>query len=757
MNVLLVQPPFVQLNAPYPAVAYLRSFCTGRGHAVRSLDLSIELFRGLFSRAGLETAFAEARRRLPDRIASFDGPTRRNVLRYLSNQDRYVESIDRITGLLSEGDDSYAQELASARRVPYGHRAEGFLAANGEAIRAEDAPLLASLIVEDLADFLSFVLDPRFSLVRYAESIASSQPDFAAVEEAVRESWILEACFRPLVRRTLSALPAPDLVCVTVPFPGVLPGALAFCEEAKRIHGEGLPVAMGGGYVSTELRTLRDAGLFRYADYLCFDAGFGALASIESHLATGEEAFYRTIVRRGDRLVAHGFDGTDLAFFRSEPLYETRDPPNREILERTDGEAVRGVFPDFADLDFSRYVRIVEGTNRMHALWSGAKWLKARLAHGCYWRRCAFCDTGLDYIARFAPSVPEDLFDHLLEQARRTGQHGVHFVDEAMPVPHLLRFAMANLRRGRPLVFWGNARLGRRFTPDACSVLAEGGLLGVSVGLEVATERGLEATRKGLSLEEAVRALAALRGNGILAHAYLIYGWPGQAERDIVDSMETVRQLFLEGLLDSAFWHKFILTRHAPLYAEWKAGLHPGMRVVERDWRFGSNDLSFEGEERFSRYGAALDAALDAWMEGEELDRPVTRWFDGKVASPRIPAGFVAGMAETARRRMGKPDAGEGKALLWLGGRLLAEGAVATSAGTAPAEVEVCWSYRNRLERAALEAARARTLLEVLPSSATMEEFLTRMNACGGEPFEGTRLFRRLRRAGLAAVPPHSA
>jgi len=754
VNVLLVQPPFVQLNAPYPAIAYLKSFCAREGHEARCLDLSIELFRALFSAAGLEAAFAEAGTRLAGRIPSFDAPTRRNLLRYLSNADRYVECIDRIVELLAVGDDALAHALSSTRRIPYGHRAEGFLEANDGILRAEDAPLLASLIVEDIADFLSFALDPGFSLVRYAESVASSQPDFSAVERAVDGSWILESAFRPLVRRVLSAAPVPDLVCVTVPFPGALPGALAFVREARRIHGEGLQVAFGGGYVSTELRTLRDPGIFRYADFLCYDAGFGGLASVLKHLATGEESFYRTVVRRGDRLVAHGFDGTDLEFFRAEPLYETRDPPGREALRRLDDEAVRGVFPDYSDLDFSRYVRIVEGTNPMHALWSGAKWLKARLAHGCYWRRCAFCDTGLDYIARFAPSAPEALFDHLLAQGKITGQHGVHFVDEAMPVPHLLRFALANRLHGRPLAFWGNARLGRRFTPDVCAALADGGLLGVSVGLEIATERGLESTRKGLTLEEAVRSMDALRSNGILVHAYLIYGWPAQGERDILDSMETVRQLFAEGLLDSAFWHKFILTRHAPMYAEWKAGLRPGLRVIEKDWTFGSNDLSFVGEDRFSRYGPALDAAVDAWMEGEELDRPVTGWFDFRVVSPTVPAGCVAGLAAAARREAAKPDAGRGKALLWLGGRLLAGETDSGPRGkaAAPGTLEVSWSYRNRLERVTLEKGRARTLLASLPDCASMDGFLARMDGDGGEPFEGTRAFRKLRQAGLVAL-----
>ena len=752
MNVLLVQPPFVQLNSPYPATAYLASFLRREGHTAQVVDLSIELFHRIFSAAGLDRVFSEAGRRFAGRIPSLDRPIRENLLRYLSNADRYVESIDRIVGLLASGDDALAHAMSTAGRIPWGHRSEGFLEANDGAISAADAPLLASLVVEDVADFVRFSLDADFSLVRYAETKASSQPDFRVVEDAARDSWLFDTFFRPLVADTLRAADRPDLVCVTVPFPGTLPGALAFAEEAKRIFGRNLPVAFGGGYVSTELRALRDAGIFTYADFLCYDAGFGALAALLEHLRTGEDAFHKTIVLREGWLVAHGFDGADLERFRIEPMYETFASPRLADWRAVDERAIRDVFPDYAGLDFTRYVRIVEGTNPMHALWSDTKWLKARLAHGCYWRRCAFCDTTLEYIARFAPSVPELLHAHLAAQAEATDQRGVHFVDEALPVPHLVRFALENLRRGRPLSFWGNARLDRRLTPDACAVLAEGGLVGLSAGLEIATEQGLETTRKGITLQGAVASLAALKANGILAHAYLIYGWPGQPERDLVDSMEIVRQLFAAGLVDSAFWHRFILTRHSPIYAEWKAGLRSDLAVIEPEWTFGSNDLAFEGEERFERYGPGLDEALGAWMECESLERSVTAWFAFKVAKPSVGPDLVGRLARAARRRTSTPDAGRGKRALWLGGRIIEEG---RNRGSQFASL--AWSYRNRLYRIGLEPDRARVLVPALAaagpaSTRTMDDLLGAADVSGTEPFETTKEFRKLRLAGLAAI-----
>ena len=57
----------------------------------------------------------------------------------------------------------------------------------------------------------------------------------------------------------------------------------------------------------------------------------------------------------------------------------------------------------------------------------------------------------------------------------------------------------------------------------------------------------------------------------------MIYGYFGETEQDTINSMETLRQLYAAGLLDSCFWHKFVLTRHSRIYSEWKEGLHKNL------------------------------------------------------------------------------------------------------------------------------------------------------------------------------------
>jgi hypothetical protein len=235
-----------------------------------------------------------------------------------------------------------------------------------------------------------------------------------------------------------------------------------------------------------------------------------------------------------------------------------------------------------------------------------------------------------------------------------------------------------------------------------------------------------------------------MKANGILTHVYLIYGWPGQDEQELVDSMETVRQLFAAGLVDSAFWHKFILTRHSPIYREWKAGARPGLRVIEQAWTFGSNDLSFVGEELLARFGPGLDAALGAWMQAEEIERPPSAWFPFRVPKTTVPADRVERLARAARRAVDARPAGRGKRAAWLGGALVQEPAREGS-------VRLSWSYRNTVHAVVMDPGPARTLIACLQEARTMDEILERMNGGDAPAFESTPAFRRLRRAGLAA------
>jgi len=802
-RIILVQPPFVQLNSPYPAPYYLKSFLEKRGFQVQILDHSITLFGKIFSKTGLELIFSDV-------LRSFDASDKDSLCiieRFLSEKELWLASIDRLIGFLRGRDPEWGHLLALANgSVPGGPRTDAFLAERGGEFSPDEAKLFATLLLSDLADFITCTLDKGFSLIRYNPvmkgSLESGYRDFAAVRESLRSgehgAYIMNRFYRPLLEEEWekletgghtavsspnisasggnepSSADSPVLLGLTIPFPGCLAPALVCADSAKKRFGASVRTVAGGGFVNTELRFLDTPDFFDYFDYVSFDRGYGSLVSILEHMEAGEksgETLYKTMYRFQGRV------------FAAPDIAACEKPAVQVIAE---DEAVRTIFPDYSGVDFSRYLYPVDDANPMHRLWSDGHWLKAYLAHGCYWHSCAFCDVTLDYIRNFIRVDPAAVFSHLKEQAERSGCRGIHFCDEAAPASSLLEFALLNREAGLPLSFWGNIRFEKDFDPDTASILAAGGLTGVSAGLEVVTESGLKRLGKGIDLEKAVCACAAFKEAGILTHAYLIYGYWDQDEQEIIDSAEILRQFFSNGLLDSAFWHKFILTRHSRIFAEKQKGLHPGLRIKDpglcpcQGGTFALNDLSFEGEEKYDKYSSALERLLGSWMSGE-TETPVKAAFPSKVKSPSVSPGLVTGLLDKYARdrdmgRAAHPSVftavftdsliaplaateenrtatipAQGGKVLFLGSvpRLRQEGK----------NVNLFWRWRltDRELKAGAGAEKIAALLEAASTGKGMDaaEFYSSLEEISGTA-EAKKIWKRLRESGLALVKQYS-
>ncbi|HSQ71820.1 MAG TPA: radical SAM protein, partial [Rubrivivax sp.] len=426
---------------------------------------------------------------------------------------------------------------------------------------------LATLYLNDIADVLRDAVDPRFEFVRYGEALAMSQPSFEPLAQAL-------AAPPNLVDRTLQALALqalarhrPDVVLLSVPFPGAVYGALRIAQ-AMKAEQPALRIALGGGYVNTELRTLAEPRLFDFDDAVTLDAGERPLLALLEHWR-GK--------RSSARLVR--------TFVRAEGTVRYVDIGEADIPFEEVGT------PTWDGLPLQDYLSLLDLLNPMHRLWSDGRWNKLTVAHGCYWKKCSFCDVSLDYIGRYDAATAETLADRIEAIVAETGQTGFHFVDEAAP-PKSLKALAAELQRRRLVVsWWGNIRFEKSFTPDLCQQLADSGCIAISGGLEVASDRLLKLMKKGVSVEQVARVTKAFADAGILVHAYLMYGFPTQTVQDTVDALEYVRQLFEAGCIQSGYFHRFACTVHSPV------GRHPEQYGVTLQplpaGGFARNDVGF--------------------------------------------------------------------------------------------------------------------------------------------------------------------
>jgi hypothetical protein len=177
-------------------------------------------------------------------------------------------------------------------------------------------------------------------------------------------------------------------------------------------------------------------------------------------------------------------------------------------------------------------------------------------------------------------------------------------------------------------------------------LLARAGLVAVSGGLEVASDRLLALMKKGVTVEQVARVTRGFSDAGVMVHAYLMYGFPTETAQDTVDALERVRQLFAEGCLQSAFWHRFAATAHSPIgRAPELFGIR--VRAVPRP-TFARNDVAFDDPTGCDHdaFATGLRKAVYNFMHGVGLDADPRSWFERPAARsrarpPKIPVPSV--------------------------------------------------------------------------------------------------------------------
>ena len=610
MKVLSLIPPMTQLNTPYPSTAYLTGFLRSRKIDAAQEDLALALVLSFFTPNGLSEIHTQALV-LPEEERSA------SVNFFLDYFQDYRSTIAPTIAFLQGRDNTLCHRINGREFLPEGPRFQSLDAYDDEdsgdslgwafgALGSQDrARHLATLYLNDLSDVIKDAVDNRFEFVRYAESLASSQPSFTPLALALdARPTLLDSHLQELTLHAVNKH-QPDLVLLSVPFPGAMYAALRIAQTLKK-HCPQIKIGLGGGYVNTELRELSDPRVFEFVDYITLDSGERPLLALIDHLE-GKRSI--------DRLVRTFIcnDKKEVRYINWPEL----DIPFEEVGTATwDG------------LPLDSYLSLLDMLNPMHRLWSDGRWNKLTVAHGCYWKKCSFCDVTLDYISRYETASASLLVDRIEEIIGETGQTGFHFVDEAAPPKILKALAEELIRRKVIISWWGNIRFEKTFTPELAQLLAKSGCIAMSGGLEVASDRLLALMKKGVTVDQVAQVTKGFSDAGILVHAYLMYGFPTQTIQETVDALEYVRQLFENGCIQSGFFHRFICTVHSPVGKnpqEYGVQLAPLPLIT-----FAKNDIAFIDPTGVDHdmLGHGLKKAIYNFMHGIGLEEDVRVWFD---------------------------------------------------------------------------------------------------------------------------------
>ena len=611
-DLLLITPPFTQLNTPYPATAYIKGFLNTKSISSYQIDLGIEVISELFSKSGIEKVFATNSREI----------TSENSKRIFALREEYIKTIDQVILFLQNHNPTLARQICSMNFLPEASRfnqLDDMEFAFGNMGLQDKAKHLATLYLEDISDYIVENIDADFGFSRYAERIGQSANSFDELYSKLNAPQTFTDEFTLKLLKEELDLVQPKLVCFSVPFPGNLYSAFR-CAQFIKANYPGLKIVMGGGFPNTELRELKDPRVFEFFDFITLDDGELPIELVfqnvlsDLDISTGE--FKRTFI------------------------LENQEVTYKNNTTKSDYKQAFIGTPDYTDLLLDQYISVIEIANPMHSLWSDGRWNKLTMAHGCYWGKCTFCDISLDYVKLYEPISAKILVDRMEELIEQTGESGFHFVDEAAPPALMREVALEILRRNLVVTWWTNIRFEKSFSKDLCFLLKTSGLVAVSGGLEVASDRLLKLIDKGVSVDQVAKVTRNFTEAGVMVHSYLMYGFPTQTIQETVDSLEMVRQLFEMGIVQSGFWHQFAMTAHSPI------GNNPeefGVKPLKKEILFAHNDIDFTDETGIdhSKFSFGLKKSLFNFMHGINFDIPLKDWFDFKIPKTTIHPDYI--------------------------------------------------------------------------------------------------------------------
>jgi hypothetical protein len=624
-DLLLITPPFTQLNTPYPATAYIKGFLNTKNISAFQVDLGIEVILEVFSKDGFE--------QIKSKVSGDNFSDNSKRIFFLWND--YIKTIDAVISFLQGKTPSLARQICNGNFLPEASRfqqLDDMEWAFGSMGLQDKAKHLATLYLEDISDFIVECVDANFGFSRYAERLGRSANSFDELyQHLVSAPTFIDEITLTLLHQKVQTT-QPKLVCFTVPFPGNLYSAFRCAGYIKK-HFPAVKIAMGGGFPNTELRELKDKRVFEFFDFISLDDGELPIELIYNYVFTNDAS-------------------TDL---KRTYLIENGQVVYRNNSVKKDYKQNEVGTPDYSDLLLNSYISVIEIANPMHSLWSDGRWNKLTMAHGCYWGKCTFCDISLDYIKLYEPIAAKIIVDRIEQIITQTGETGFHFVDEAAPPALMREVALEIIKRQLVVTWWTNIRFEKSFSLDTCQLLAASGCIAVSGGLEVASDRLLDLIKKGVTVEQVAKVTKNFTESGIMVHAYLMYGYPTQTIQETIDSLEMVRQMFELGILQSGFWHQFAMTVHSPV------GMHPELFNViphKNEVTFANNDVVYTDKTGIDheKFSFGLKKSLFNYMHAIGFDFPLQEWFDFKIPQTKIDPDFIYNALQEPKSLELKPN-----------------------------------------------------------------------------------------------------
>jgi anaerobic magnesium-protoporphyrin IX monomethyl ester cyclase len=507
MNIVLIYPPFAMPNRPHIALPCLAAYLKSRGVGVSAFDANIEFYHSLLEPESMS------------RSATFAGDRFRELEEKpalsLSQEIEYR----RLSAIRQD-----AADTGDMTRALFG----GGLLTNEERMRwFHRAVRLAA--VPWFPEYLDFTESTNY--IRYKSPFRkfSTGDILDSLKQPSLVSPFMEEKLMPLVREQ-----NPDIVGISVAFPDQIIPAF-FCAQLIRRHLPTVYITLGGSFISTHMRSVKEPRLFDFIDSLVLDNGEVPLERLAGALA-GSGSAWQAI--------------PGLVYYcrsRGKIVVNPPDPPL---------ELATLPPPDYAIFPLDRYL-----ANRESLV------LLFQLSRGCYWGRCTFCNSLLPMIRCHDQPPAENLYQKLKRVIEQTGAGQIHFTDDAAS-PQVLEGLSRYIKRDKVKIGWGaNVRFDKDLTLERLFLYREAGCCSLCLGLESYNNRVLRLMGKGITTALVDKILSNISWAGIESVVYMIVGFPGETEEEALFSFGKIKEFMDKGLISDCVYNIFEISPHSAISA----------------------------------------------------------------------------------------------------------------------------------------------------------------------------------------------
>ncbi|RLE49825.1 MAG: B12-binding domain-containing radical SAM protein [Candidatus Methanomethylicota archaeon] len=222
-------------------------------------------------------------------------------------------------------------------------------------------------------------------------------------------------------------------------------------------------------------------------------------------------------------------DVKGLAFRKGD---EIRFTPKRPFIEDLDSLP----FPARHLLPMERYMVFGKQTLLANIMSS----------RGCPYN-CIFCSSSLMFGKKFRGRSPGNVVDEIEELVDKYKVKHIEFADDnfTFDQKRAINIAKEILRRGLNIAFACGARVDN-LSRELLYWLKKAGCNMIYVGIESGVQRVLNALRKGIKIEQIVKAVKMIKEVGIEVTGSFVIGAPGETREDVKQTIKFAKKLDLD-------------------------------------------------------------------------------------------------------------------------------------------------------------------------------------------------------------------